>query len=221
MTFVSNAVAGQHGRLPERLDSAVIYNSAEACGERRSGQARTSDLLYVGRANHAKRTDLLPDILVRVRDWDSSVRLTLVGPKRKDHLDLDRRFRRNGLSDHVRWEGPVPRRGLEDLYQSAALMVMPSAYEGCPLVVLEALACGLPVAAASVGGIPEIIKDGLNGRLAEPDDIAGLSQACVDLLASRRDRAEKGWQGSLLPDRFRPEVQLTQYIEMYERLVGS
>ena len=71
-----------------------------------------------------------------------------------------------------------PTREIENYYRAADLVVMPSLREGLPVVVLEAMACGLPVVASRLPGSTDtVITDGVNGRLVEPGDIAGFADA--------------------------------------------
>src|SRR5205085_12513615 len=102
--------------------------------------------------------------------------------------------------------GFVPHDELERLYARAAVVVLPSYREGLPLCVLEAMAHGRPVVASAVGGIPELVEDGVTGYLAEPGDVEGLRAALRRLLddptlrrrmgaAARRRMAERcSWE---------------------------
>ena len=88
--------------------------------------------------------------------------------------------------------GFVPHEELERLYDRAAVVVLPSYREGLPLCVLEAMAHGRPVVASAVGGIPELVEDGVTGFLVEPGDVAGLRAALERLLADPKLRRRMG-----------------------------
>jgi glycosyltransferase involved in cell wall biosynthesis len=88
--------------------------------------------------------------------------------------------------------GFVPHEELGELYDRAALVVCPSYREGLPLCVLEAMAHGKPVVASAVGGIPELVEDGVTGLLVEPGDVAGLRAAIERLLADPALRRRLG-----------------------------
>ena len=74
-----------------------------------------------------------------------------------------------------------PRRDLHDVYASLDLLALPSRAEGCPQVVVEALAAGVPVLASAVGGVPWLLRDGVDGRLLPPGDVDALARALAEL----------------------------------------
>lgn len=69
-----------------------------------------------------------------------------------------------------------------NIYPALNVLAQTSRVEGMPLVLLEAMACGIPVAAMGIGGVPEIVEVGITGLLSAPGDWAGLGEALVDLL---------------------------------------
>jgi glycosyltransferase involved in cell wall biosynthesis len=88
-----------------------------------------------------------------------------------------------GLRDQVRFLGFRP--DLPAVMAAADLLVLSSRWEGCPMVVLEAMALGLPIVATSVGGVPELITDGETGLLVPPENPLALGQAVLRLLSNR------------------------------------
>src|SRR5262249_28586316 len=68
------------------------------------------------------------------------------------------------------WEGFAGREKLSESYRGATLLALPSLEENCPMAVLEAMAAGVPVVAARVGGVPDLVEDGKTGFLCEPLD---------------------------------------------------
>ena len=86
-------------------------------------------------------------------------------------------------ADRVRQLGPVSPGDLPALYSAADVMVAPSPYEAFGLVYLEAMACGTAAIGCAAGGVPEIITDGITGRLVPPGDAPALASAMEQLLA--------------------------------------
>jgi glycosyltransferase involved in cell wall biosynthesis len=91
--------------------------------------------------------------------------------------------------------GFVPHAELERLYARAAVVVLPSHREGLPLSVLEAMAHGRPVVASAVGGIPELVEDGVTGLLVPAGDVDALRAALARLLADPTLRRRMGREG--------------------------
>jgi starch synthase len=88
---------------------------------------------------------------------------------------------------------PVPE--VVQLYSHAAVFVCPSIYEPFGLINLEAMACGTPVVASRVGGIPEVVVDGETGWLVEPGDATALGQALREALADPERARRMGEAG--------------------------
>jgi glycosyltransferase involved in cell wall biosynthesis len=79
--------------------------------------------------------------------------------------------------------------------QAADLFVLTSAAENCPLSLLQAMATGLPVVTTAVGGIPEVVRDGVDGLLCPADDEAALVTALTAMVADRDRRERMGASG--------------------------
>ncbi|MEV5710311.1 glycosyltransferase family 4 protein [Actinoallomurus sp. NPDC052274] len=134
-------------------------------------------IAYVGRLAAQKGVAVLLDAFARCR-----VRATLLivgdGPQR---AALERRARR--LRGEVRFTGLIPHAEVPAVLRHADLLVLPSVYEELGSVLVEAMAVGLPVVAGRVGGVPDLVRDGVNGLLVAPKDPAAFAGAVDRVLA--------------------------------------
>jgi len=112
----------------------------------------------------------------------------------------------------------VDRATLRTHFAAARALVLPSLEDNCPMVVLEAMAAGVPVAASAVGGTPELIADGKTGILFDPLDIEAIATAMTKLLyhppltdAARQEALE----------RFHPRVIARQHLEVYREVLAA
>ena len=156
-------------------------------------------VLFVGRITRQKG---VPHLLRAVRDIDPAAQVVLCAGA-PDTPEIDQEFRElfgelSGVRDGVFWiPKMLPRPEVIQLLTHAALFVCPSVYEPLGIVNLEAMACGTPVVASAVGGIPEVVDDGTTGLLVPPGDDfeAGLARAMDTVLgdpAAARRMGEAG-----------------------------
>ena len=144
-------------------------------------------LLTVGNLHEHKGQRLVIDALVRLRVDHPQARLVIVG-EGPEAAALRAQAASLGLADQVHFAGQVPNAELARWYSAADVLVLGSSREGWPNVLLEAMACGTPVVATAVGGIPEVIQDTSVGRLVAGREPAAFAAAIHDLLASAPDR---------------------------------
>jgi glycosyltransferase involved in cell wall biosynthesis len=100
-----------------------------------------------------------------------------------------------GIQQEVHFLGHVDHAELPGWYASADLFVLPSRMESFPLVLLEAMASGLPVVATAVGGVPELVVHGETGLLVPPNDPLALAQAINSLLDDPEGMKSMGARG--------------------------
>ena len=112
------------------------------------------------------------------------------GPLR---FEIERRISGAGLAGRVQLVGL--RSDVPELLRSIDLLALPSDREGLPNVVLEAMATGLPVVATAVGGTPEIVREGLTGRLVPPGDPETFARAIVEILSEPGASSRMGQEG--------------------------
>ncbi|GHI03340.1 glycosyl transferase family 1 [Streptomyces cellostaticus] len=156
-------------------------------------------VLFVGRITRQKG---VPHLLRAVRDIDPRAQVVLCAGA-PDTPEIDREFRvlyeeLSRVREGVFWiPQMLPRADVIQLLTHAAVFVCPSVYEPLGIVNLEAMACGTPVVASRVGGIPEVVEDGRTGLLVDVDDDfeEGLARALDAVLGDRETARRMGAAG--------------------------
>ncbi len=127
---------------------------------------------------------------------------------------------RLGVGERVVFLGRCSAEHVERVVAACDVLVLPSAVEGLPYVILEAMACAKPVVSSRVFGIPEAVIEGETGLLVSPDDVAGLAAALHTLAGDPALRARMGRAGrARFEERFTLERQLRVMSALYRELV--
>ncbi|WP_204017115.1 glycosyltransferase [Sphaerimonospora thailandensis] len=130
-----------------------------------------------------------------------------------------REVKRRRLGGQVRVLGPVP--GARRLVAAADLLVLSSHHEGLPVVVMEALAAGVPVVSTRVGGLPDLITSGRNGILTDPGSPGALAGAVIQAMDPRTHRELRAGAAQSDPDSLDMATTAEWFEELYEDLVRA
>lgn len=123
---------------------------------------------------------------------------------------------------HRRLLGGVPNEAMPELQAAADVGVLPSLVEATSIAGLEAMACGTPLVGTRVGGIPEIVRDGVTGRLVAPADPAALATALEELLADAERRSAMGAAARAMVEReFSWDVIAARSLEIYRTVIAA
>jgi glycosyltransferase involved in cell wall biosynthesis len=223
---VSSSLArhmAQNGYDPDRL--SVVPNGVPTPNQRR-GAVRPMGRWVLGTValfRPRKGMEFLLEAVARLRELRRDVALVAVGPCESE--TYERRLRRTaaelGLNGAIRWTGLTT--DVNAQLSRMDLFVLPSLFgEGLPMVVLEAMAAGVPVVATSVEGIPEVIRDRENGILVRPGQADQLVDAIRGIMDGRHD-----WQAlrrSALQrhaERFSDRAMAAGVARVYGSLIGA
>jgi glycosyltransferase involved in cell wall biosynthesis/peptidoglycan/xylan/chitin deacetylase (PgdA/CDA1 family) len=183
-----------------------------------SDQERTTRDLIIGtvaRLSPEKGIDRLVDAFASLARDGARCCLVIVGTGPEERR-LVEQVNRLGIAKRVSFYGYCSR--VDEVLRGLDVFVLPSLTEGIPLALLEAMAAGLPVVASAVGGVPEVVEDGVSGRLVPADDRDSLRASLDDLLQDSRQRARLGRSArARVRERFSLSSMAASYRELYRR----
>lgn len=179
--------------------SRLGVNTAEFSPKPLRDAPEPFSILCVGRLVPAKGQHQLIDAVERLARQGRRVRLHLVGGG-PDDVSLRQRVSQFEDPGTVVFEGPVNHDRIRALYDAADLFCIPSFAEGIPIVLMEAMASGIPCVTTQIAGIPELIRTGIDGLLVAPSDLDGLTDALATLMDDQalRDRLSKSGRQRIL-----------------------
>jgi glycosyltransferase involved in cell wall biosynthesis len=218
--FVARGVvpAGRLAVIPNSVDLAAIdADVGEREGARRQLDVGDGDFLWLamGRLHPQKDYPSLLAAFARLVSGHPSARLRIAGEGRLVG-ELTARVDDLGLAGHARLLGlraDVPR-----LLAAADALVLASAWEGLPNVIMEAMAARLPCVATRVGGVPELVEHGRTGTLVPPGDPEALARAMAGIMVlPPSERAAMGERGrAAVADRLSPDRVGEQWLELLD-----
>jgi glycosyltransferase involved in cell wall biosynthesis len=181
-------------------------------------QDRDIVVTYTGRLVTYKGLPTLISVIDQIRRIHPHVRVLLVGSGGLDIHNCEEQLRRDvevrGLRDHVRFAGEVA--DVQQYLQASDIFVLPSEDDAFPLSLVEAMACGLPVVATRVGGIPEIITPEDDGLLIEAGDARLLHDALCRLIVDRSLSSALGAAAARTVHTRYSQAHITQqYVELF------
>jgi glycosyltransferase involved in cell wall biosynthesis len=178
-------------------------------------------LLFVGRLRIRKGVEVLLEALRELRGRVPGAVLKIAGDG--EHRGaLERKAAGLGLGSAVTFLGTRDGSQVRTLLAGAAALVVPSIYEGMPLVVLEAMERGVPVVASAVSGIPEVVVDGETGWLVPPEDPEALAGALEEVLADAPEARRRGEAGrGRIEERYRPAVAAASWRAAVQGKLGG
>lgn len=205
------------GKLP---NITVIPNAALGFGEKHS-DVSAHRVIAVGRLDYQKGFDRL------IRAWEF---INKQGSCNDWHLDifgqgewhdkLQQMIYRAGLQESVQLNPPTRR--IEDEYVGSSILVMSSNYEGFPMVMIEAMACGLPVVSFTFQcGPQDIIHHGINGLLVRNGDVEGLAATLMALMNRPAYRKALSEQARQVVNTYSEEAVMDQWIRLFTSLTNA
>ena len=205
---------GYWGAMP---NLCVIPNAALLMSDSYAAMDKKR-VIAVGRLDYQKGFDRLIEAwrLVQQNKEYADWHLDIFGQGEWKEM-LQARIDGYGLQDSVKLNQPTKEIGKE--YTDSSMLVMSSNYEGFPMVMIEAMACGLPAVSFDFKcGPKDIIRHGENGLLVKNDDIQGLAEAMMKLMGDEELRRRMSMEARKVTETYSEEVVMKQWVELFEGL---
>ena len=206
---------GYWGELP---NIQVIPNAALFVAEQHSEDTKKR-VIAVGRLDYQKGFDRLIEAwrLIQQREEFQDWQLDIFGQGEWKEM-LQDRVRQYGLQDTLHINEPTKNIGEE--YANSSLLVMSSNYEGFPMVMIEGMACGLPVVSFDFKcGPKDIIQHEQNGLLVKNGDIPGMAEAMMKVMGDEALRKRMSEEAKKVTETYSEEKVMKQWVELFEGLV--
>lgn len=195
----------------------VIPNAANFIAESYS-DCSVKRVIAVGRLDYQKSFDRLIQVWEKVNEKMPDWRLDIFGQGEWKEM-LQRMIDEMGLQDCVKLNAPTKNIGKS--YSESSILVMSSHYEGFPMVLVEAMACGLPAVCFDFKcGPRDIINEGDNGLIVPDGDIDGLADALVSLMKDDDLRKRMGETAKAVVEKYSEEKVMSKWIKLYEEAVA-
>jgi len=211
--------------VPMGVD-AGLFNSKNS--KRLSNNDRTGEkiILFVGRLIDLKGVNYLLKAMPKVLSMFPETKLLIVG-KGPERIRLGKITADLGIEKSVSFIGEVPHNELVEYYATADVFVLPSCMnnagetEGLGVVLLEAMACGVPVVGSNTGGIPHIIKDGITGVLSNQKDAMSIANRITDLLGNPKLREKVKFNAKdLINKEYSWDIISSKFLSIYKDVLS-
>ena len=205
--------------VPRGAKRTVIYNGIDPAELPRAADTDLRCIAFLGRLSFQKDPQLLAGIAAGLAR--AGYRLRVIGGGESE-AEFAARLRALGIADKVELLGALPRTLALAELASAGALVLPSRWEGLPIAPIEAMAIGVPVVAANVSGLPEIVESGVSGALIDartPEPyVSALRALCEDLpLRARTIAAGR----AVVESRFNRARNLEAHLALYASLLEA
>lgn len=176
-----------------RIEVVPNYVNTQPVSEDHKGHANPVNILFLGQIGQRKGVFELIPAMKAVAERHPEVRLIIGGNGQR--AEAETLSQSLGLEEQIEFAGWVGPEKRADLLRAADIFILPSHNEGLPMSLLEAMSYGVCVVSTTVGGIPELIRDGDNGVLIAPGDVGAIETALLRLIDDSEARQRMAARG--------------------------
>jgi N-acetyl-alpha-D-glucosaminyl L-malate synthase BshA len=202
--------------IPNFVDCTVNKRQEVEALRKQLAPAGQKLIIHVSNFRPVKRVKAVVEVFARVRKA-APARLLMVGDG-PDLVDASCLARALGVADDVQFLGEQDQ--VVPLLSASDVMLLPSAQESFGLAALEAMACEVPIVASRIGGLPELVENGVTGFLHDPDDLAGMARSVLTLITDEEFHRRAAEAARLVArDRYCDSKIVPVYEAFYEEVL--
>ena len=195
----------------------VIYNGTDLskCYLKKQQSVYVTKIIHIGRFDYQKNHKMLVQVFGDIVKKYSEIKLILCGTGELEE-EIRQKVKEMNISDNVIFCGLVD--DVFKLLHEADIFILPSLYEGFPITIIEAMGTGIPIIATDVGGVRDIIQDGINGLLCkvEKEDIKNKLEYCI---RNYQLRVRLGKNAAANSKKYSLVNMTKEYVELYKRTI--
>lgn len=208
--FTLNVSSYTHMKKSTDKESVFVPNFIEAelldLEKNRIISEQVKNIVYIGHLSEEKG---IKEVL-EVAEKMPFIEFKLYGPIRCEVDELK-------LTDNVRIFGPVSRKDVMRIMLEADILLFPSHAEGFPNTILEAMTCGLPIVATSVGAIPDMIEDYKGGIITKVGDVEGMINAIIKMQKKEIREPMSKWSQDKVKNNYTVDIVVKRIFDIYDR----
>ena len=203
--------------VPEKK-IVIIENYSIICDKalaQKDNKKNNHQVLFLGFLCKRKGCYDIPAVVSIVKESIPDVSFILAGSGEKDELQkvID-----NEIKENIIFPGWIRNEEKDKYLMDSDLFYLPSYNEGMPMSILDAMGYGLPIVSTNVGGIPKIVRNGINGYLFNPGDVKGMASAICNLLVNDEQRKQMGYQSIRI---VKNGYSITDHINKIEKIYSE
>jgi len=204
--------------IPNFVNCNLFQPGADVFRRRTFARDHERVLIHLSNFRPVKR---VPDVIeiFDIVHREIPAKLLMIGDG-PDRTVAEWTARERGLTEDVIFLGKQNQ--VHDLINCADVLLLPSEIESFGLVALEAMACGVPCVCSRVGGLPEVVRDGVDGFLVPPRDVQGMATRALEILADPSKREAMGRAGrERAQSKFCSDKIIPHYEQLYSRVLAN
>lgn len=184
------------------------------------------EILFVGRLEHRKGIDIIFECIPYICQKYNNVIFRFCGDDTINMPNSEKTYKDyflskyNEFKDRVIFEGYISDEEIISRYSNCDIFIAPSRFESFGLIFLEAMIFSKPVIGTNVGGIPEVVSDGVSGILIEDENSEDLKNALIKLIENKDIRESMGKNGKrIYEEKFTAEIMANKFIDYYKNIL--